>query len=127
MWEILNRITPSDRPRPDQDPRRYYDQIANKRVDEVFPPGEMNKLPDLTQQPVQHVDATPNEEYPLRILRAYRQHCDCNWAETTDGQEATNPLLVMMNEQNRQRAVILDRAIRLLEAHRGRGARTDGG
>lgn len=95
---------------------KFLQQRGRKR-------GEMGKLPDLTQQPVQHVDATPNEGYPLRILRAYRQHCDCNWAETTDGQEATNPLLVMMNEQNRQRAEILDRAIQLLEAHQGRRRR----
>jgi len=74
------------------------------------------KLPELTQQPVLHIDGTPNEDYPLRILRAYRQQCDCRWVENTDGSEPTNPLLIMMNEHCEQRAEILDRAIeKLLE------------
>lgn len=74
------------------------------------------KLPDLTQQPILYIDGTPNEDYPLRILRAYRQNCNCMWSETTTGGEPQNPLLQLMNEHNRQRAEILDRAIRLLEA-----------
>ena len=73
------------------------------------------KLPPMTQEPVMFVDATPNESYPLRILRAYRQHCDCQWAESTDGGEPSNPLLRQMNEDNRVRAQILDKAIRVLE------------
>ena len=37
MWEILNMILPEEHPRKRwrDDP---YNQIANKRVDEVFPP-----------------------------------------------------------------------------------------
>lgn len=27
----------------------------------------------LTQEPLQHVDGTPDIEYPIRILRAHRQ------------------------------------------------------
>ena len=57
------------------------------------------------------MDATPNEDYPLRILRAKRQHCDCNWTDNTDGALPKNLLLKLMNEQNAQRAEILDRAI----------------
>jgi len=72
------------------------------------------KLPELTQQPILHIDGTPNEDYPLRILRVYRQECDCKWAENTDGSEPTNPLLIMMNEHCDQRAEILDRAIEKL-------------
>jgi len=34
------------------------------------------KLPELTQQPILHIDGTPDEDYPLRILRAYRRR-DC--------------------------------------------------
>ncbi|KRT67411.1 MAG: hypothetical protein XU08_C0003G0087 [candidate division WWE3 bacterium CSP1-7] len=37
MWEILNMILPEEHPR-----RRWrenpYDQLANKRVSEIFPP-----------------------------------------------------------------------------------------
>jgi len=72
------------------------------------------KLPELTQQPILHIDGTPNEDYPLRILRAYRQECDCKWAENTTNDEVTNPLLIMMNEHCAQRAEILDRAIEKL-------------
>ena len=68
-------------------------------------------LPKITEQAVMHVDATPDEDYPLRILQAYRQHCDCQWAESTDGEEPTNPLLIAMNEMNEARAKILDKAI----------------
>ena len=75
----------------------------------------MNKLPLLTQEPIKVVDATPDEDFPLRILRAYRQDCDCMWAESTTGEEPTNPLLKQMNEDNRKRAEILDKAIRKLE------------
>jgi hypothetical protein len=37
MWEILNLILPEEPPRKRwrEDP---YDQLANKRVSEVFPP-----------------------------------------------------------------------------------------
>jgi hypothetical protein len=37
MWEILNMILPEEHPkrRWREDP---YDQLANKRVSEVFPP-----------------------------------------------------------------------------------------
>lgn len=73
------------------------------------------KLPELTQQPILHVNCTPNEDYPLRILRAYRQQCDCKWVENTDpSDEPTNPLLIMMNEHCDQRAEILNRAIEKL-------------
>ena len=73
------------------------------------------KLPELTQQPILYVDGTPDKGYPLRILQAYRQECDCRWAENASGGEPTNPLLIMMNEQCEQRAEILDRAIEKLE------------
>jgi len=72
------------------------------------------KLPELTKQPILEVDGTPNEGYPLRILQAYRQQCDCKWAENAGDDEVTNPLLIMMNEHCDQRAEILDRAIEKL-------------
>ena len=72
-------------------------------------------LPETTQQPVIHVDATPDEEYPLRILQAYRDNCNCKWVESTDPDAPpTSPLLKAMNEQNDKRAAILDDAIAVL-------------
>lgn len=67
-------------------------------------------LPEISQQPIIHVDATPDENYPLRILRAYRENCNCEWVSDTD-----NPLIDQMNKHCRQRAVILDAAIAVLE------------
>lgn len=74
----------------------------------------MTNLSAVTQIPILSVDLTPNEQLPVRILRAYRENCDCNWADTTDGTGTDNPVLVAMNEHNRQRAEILDRAIDVL-------------
>ena len=64
----------------------------------------------VTQAPLLHVDATPDNDYPLRILRAYRENCNVKWI-------ATPPSVVydQMNEMCDQRAKILDRAITLLE------------
>lgn len=67
-------------------------------------------LPEISRGPVMYIDATPNEEYPLRILRAYRENCNCRWTS-----ELENPLINMMNEMCEQRAEILDKAISILE------------
>uniref|UniRef100_A0A6M3L3B3 Uncharacterized protein n=1 Tax=viral metagenome TaxID=1070528 RepID=A0A6M3L3B3_9ZZZZ len=72
-----------------------------------------SKLPDLTQQPIKFVDATPDEEYPLRILQAYREDCNCKWSSDTE-----NALIRMMNEMCDKRAEILDRAIEILERNK---------
>lgn len=71
----------------------------------------------LTQQPLIHVDGTPNEGYPIRILMAYRENCNCNFMTgTSPGTSPPNPLVDLMNLHNKQRAEILDRAIKFLEA-----------
>lgn len=70
----------------------------------------MRKLPDVTQEPIMNIDSTPNDEYPLRILRVYRQNCDCRWSSDTE-----NALIKGMNEACEQRAKILDKAITILE------------
>jgi hypothetical protein len=64
-----------------------------------------------------HIDATPNEGYPLRILRVYREACDLRWEEIGDG-SIRNPsaLLSAMNATQDVRAAILDRAISKLTA-----------
>ena len=72
-------------------------------------------LPPLTQQPILHIDMTPTPDLALRILKAYLHDCDCMWADNTGGEETKHPLLVMMNEDNKKRARILNEAIRILE------------
>lgn len=72
------------------------------------------KLPKITRQPILYVDETPDRNYVLRILRAYRENCNCQWSDTTEGTETENPLLKMMNEHCEQRALLLDKAIAIL-------------
>jgi len=60
-----------------------------------------------------HIPATPDDGYPLRILRVYRADCDMRWADTSDG-DVGNPLTVALNEMQDKRAAILDRAIAAL-------------
>lgn len=67
-------------------------------------------LPPLTRQPIIHIDSTPNEGYPLRILKAYRENCNCKFVATS-----LSPLIKRMNEDCDRRAKILDRVIAILE------------
>ena len=68
-------------------------------------------------EPIRFVDATPDEDYPLRILRAYRENCNCKFVSSLDSiGEEINPALKAMNEANDKRAEILDRAIRKLKS-----------
>lgn len=65
----------------------------------------------ITQQEILLVDGTPDEGYVLRILRAYRENCNCRWAESTEGKDPDSPLFKLMNEHQEQRAKLLDEAI----------------
>ena len=67
------------------------------------------EFPKLTQEPIISVDATPDDGYPLRILRAYRENCNCKWEATP-----ASWLYEQMNKDCEKRAVILDRAISVL-------------
>jgi len=73
------------------------------------------KLPDITQEALRHVNATPDEMYPIRILQAHRENCNCKWSNSAGGIETDDPLLKLMNEQNDERAKILDKAISVLQ------------
>ncbi len=66
-------------------------------------------------EPIRHVDATPDDGYVLRILRAYRQNCDLRWSSTTDDIEESHPLIAHMNAASDKRAALLDAAIAKLE------------
>ncbi|MDD4970717.1 MAG: hypothetical protein PHT07_14920 [Paludibacter sp.] len=76
----------------------------------------MDKLPKFTQQVIEHVDGTPDADYPLRILKAYRENCNCKWSETGfPDLEKINPVLMLMNQHQEERAKILDKAIEILQ------------
>jgi len=68
-----------------------------------------SRLPELTQQPVFHVDATPDEKYPIRVLQAYLDNCNCEFVA-----DPPDPFIDLMNRHQKQRAEILERAINIL-------------
>lgn len=76
---------------------------------------ELPPLPPLTQEPILHLDMSPTSDLAVRILRIYRENCNCNWANDTNG-KVNDPMLQLMNENNKQRAVLLDEAIKILES-----------
>ncbi len=84
---------------------------------------EKFNLSPLTQQPIEHIDGTPDNEYPLRILRAYRENCNCRWMfgtwddEKNEYVEPKDTIHSLMNQYQRERAELLDEAIRALEAY----------
>lgn len=67
-------------------------------------------LPELTQQPIRLVNSFPDKDYPLRILRSYRENCNCRWTSNFD-----DPFIESLNEMNDKRAKLLDGAIEILE------------
>jgi len=72
-----------------------------------------------TTEAILHVDATPDADYPLRILRAYRHNCVLRWSSKTLGypdSEENNPIIIALNEMQDKRLDLLDKAIATLEA-----------
>jgi hypothetical protein len=68
----------------------------------------------LNKSEIKHVDMSPDDDLPLRILRAYREDCNSRW-EVSGVSKAIEVLWDAMNAAQEQRAVILDRAIAWLE------------
>ena len=72
------------------------------------------KLPKLTQEPIKYVDSTPDENYPIRILEAYRENCNSFW-EVHRLTDEEKHFYDIMNEHQISRAKILDKAINKLK------------
>ena len=65
------------------------------------------------------IDATPNKEYPLRILQRYRELCNVYSSSTSnfptkEPEKEENALCKSMNSLVKERAKILDRAIQII-------------
>lgn len=71
------------------------------------------------QQEFLHIDATPDESYPLRILQAYRRLGDFRWSDSSNDVSENNVLVKTMNELQEKRNALLDRAIALLATQQG--------
>ena len=61
------------------------------------------------------IDANPDGGYALRILKAYREDCECHMTDNTEGKPPTNLLCIEMNRVNEERKAELDRAIHILK------------
>lgn len=64
-----------------------------------------------------HVDATPNDEYPIRILEAYLEDTKYMWSTSTSekGEKELPEIMKIMNKWNKERAKILKKAISILK------------
>lgn len=65
------------------------------------------------KQRIIYIDATPDENYVLRILRAYRQ--DCNIHSSIGINDEQDSFTKMLNEMQDKRKIILDKAIEIFE------------
>jgi len=59
------------------------------------------------QQEFLHIDATPDESYPLRILQAYRRLGDYKWSDSSDGVVENNVLVKTMNDYNLDKTSVI--------------------
>lgn len=59
------------------------------------------------------INAAPDGQYALRILRHYREKCNTMISDNAEG-ENTNPLYDIMNQHQAERAAELDKAIKIL-------------
>ena len=75
---------------------------------------EKSKFPPITQQSIIHIDGTPDDNYVLRILLAYRKNCNCKW-EVTGFTDNEKLIYDAMNDHQDQRAKLLDDAIEILQ------------
>ena len=80
---------------------------------------ERNKKNDkenmFATQLIIHIDGTPDEYYPLRILKAYRQNCECKFSNSSGNVTEDSVLINKLNEMQDERAKILDNAMKILE------------
>ena len=88
-----------------------HDTLANSILNSILK--KKDGLPPVTQEVIISVDVTPDREYPLRILKAYRDNCNCLWRTDSPG-----PLFDYMNKKNNEkRTKILNEAIGILEKY----------
>lgn len=84
-------------------------------MDSIETTNAFKKFLKAAHEPLGLIDATPNEQYPLRILKAYRESCDYRWGDGLDGGDLATHKLKELNNLCDERAKILDAAIYILE------------
>lgn len=69
----------------------------------------------MTEPIILLVDATPDDDYPIRILRAHLESEEgSEFTDNLEGLPPSNPMLVVLNDASIERAAILRRAIAVL-------------
>lgn len=63
-----------------------------------------------------YVDMTPNDNLIIRILKSYRDNCDIIYSDTTEKKSSKNLLMIELNKCQKQRAQLLDKAIKTLKS-----------
>ena len=75
----------------------------------------IEKYPDINYRDRKYVDATPNTEYPLRILQAYLRDAESSrWSSSANGIVEDDPIIKYMNELCDKREKLLKDAIEVL-------------
>lgn len=79
---------------------------------------DLPKIRDDMDMKEMHIDGTPDGNYALRILQAYRRRCNGKWIVEGKFAETNAKLLYdAMNEHQDLRAKELDKAIEILRKY----------
>lgn len=94
---------------PPSGPRMAWDDARADEPSDLF--GDGSVCIRNCRQEILSVDATPDDDYPLRILRAYLDNAEGSYVES-------EPPLIgeIMNQAQRDRAAILRRTIERLSS-----------
>jgi len=76
---------------------------------------EQEKLLYLSQHPLRYVDATPDRDYPLRIIRTYLENSQIVIEEK--GGDKPSKFIKMLNDANKERVKVLKEALDVLTKH----------
>jgi len=85
--------------------------MENKEVKTIDVLGDISLLIRSSKQVILSIDATPDDGYPIRILKAYLEEAEGTYVESDPPQ-----LGEIMNKAQNDRAVILRKAINKLMA-----------
>lgn len=106
----------NDKSKKKADSLQHSDRALRESKKDAITTNEYRKQPLFTDkkwEPLNYVNATPDEGYVLRILQAHLANCKSRWS-------GTNDLLVkQMNEWQEQRGQLLRKAIAVLQAVHG--------
>lgn len=72
-------------------------------------------LKPKNKEPLQHVDATPDADYPIRILKAHLHNAEVVWDYEGEFGVGGKKIINEMNKISEKRRELLKQAISILE------------